>query len=76
VALLGWSPGGERESSRCRSWWRLRLFGDLQISPPLFDKDKLTISTREYIRAMRRKAFTELGRLVYPKGRDETLGDS
>ena len=50
VALLGWSPGGERE---------IYSLGGISKSPAIFDINKLRYFNGEYIRAMSPEAFAE-----------------
>ena len=60
VALLGWSPGGERElftlPELCESFDYMRI----SKSPAIFDIQKLTYFNAEYIRAMTPDQFAEL----------------
>jgi len=57
VALLGWSPGGERELFRMEELAEAFSLHGLSRSPAIFDIDKLTHFNAEYIRAMTPEEF-------------------
>lgn len=57
VALLGWSPGGERELYTLKELIDVFSLKGLSKSPAIFDKTKLNYFNSEYIRAMSPDAF-------------------
>jgi glutamyl-tRNA synthetase len=60
VALLGWSPGGEREMFSLDELEREFSLSGLSKSPAIFDMEKLTWLNGEYIRALSSDRFHEL----------------
>jgi len=60
VALLGWSPGGEREIFSLSELCELFDISGISKSPAIFDIEKLTYFNAEYIKAMSPERFTEL----------------
>lgn len=60
VALLGWSPGGEKELFTLAELCDAFSIGGISKSPAIFDKDKLLYFNGEYIRAMEPTAFATL----------------
>ena len=59
VALLGWSPGGEREIYTMAELAEIFDIKGLSKSPAIFDIDKLKYFNSEYIRAMNPDAFAK-----------------
>ena len=59
VALLGWSPEGEREMFTIRELAEAFDIRRISKSPAIFDKEKLTYFNAEYIKAMDGAAFAE-----------------
>jgi glutamyl-tRNA synthetase len=59
VALLGWSPGGEREIYSLSELAESFDIGGISKSPAIFDINKLTYFNGEYLRAMDREKFAE-----------------
>ncbi len=59
VALLGWSPGGEREIYSLDELKEIFDLGGISKSPAIFDINKLRYFNGEYIRAMSPEAFAE-----------------
>ena len=59
VALLGWSPGGERELYSLPELVEAFDIAGISKSPAIFDIEKLTFFNAEYIKAMTPEAFTE-----------------
>ena len=57
VALLGWSPGGERELYTLRELTEVFDIGGISKSPAIFDLGKLTYFNGEYIRGLDRERF-------------------
>ncbi len=57
VALLGWSPEGEREMFTISELAEAFDIGRISKSPAIFDKEKLTWFNAEYIKAMEPAAF-------------------
>ncbi len=57
VALLGWSPGGEREIFTMREMAEIFDIKGISKSPAIFDIEKLRYFNAEYIRAMSPEAF-------------------
>ena len=57
VALLGWSPRGEREIFSIRELAEAFELSGISKSQAIFDIDKLTYFNAEYIRAMTPEAF-------------------
>jgi glutamyl-tRNA synthetase len=57
VALLGWSPGGEREIYTLDELAEIFDIKGLSKSPSIFDINKLTYFNAEYIRAMEPSKF-------------------
>ena len=60
VALLGWSPGGEREIYTLDELIDIFKIENLSKSPAIFDIEKLTHFNSEYIRAMAPERFAEV----------------
>ncbi len=60
VALLGWSPGGERELYTLGELSEIFDIKGISKSPAIFDTDKLTYFNGEYIRAMEPARFAKL----------------
>lgn len=59
VALLGWSPGGEREIYSLKELEQVFDLHGLSKSPAIFDIEKLRWLNSEYIRAMPPEAFAK-----------------
>ena len=57
VALLGWSPGGEREIFTMQEMAGIFDIKGISKSPAIFDIEKLKYFNAEYIRAMSPEAF-------------------
>jgi len=62
VALLGWSPGGERELFTLPELVEVFTVGGISKSPAIFDLEKLNYFNSEYIRALTPEAFAEKAR--------------
>jgi glutamyl-tRNA synthetase len=60
VALLGWSPGGEREFFPLPELVEAFDIKGISKSPAIFDKEKLTYFNSEYIRTLPPEKFTAL----------------
>ena len=60
VALLGWSPGGEREIFTLDELAEIFDVEGLSKSPAIFDMEKLTYFNSEYIRKMAPEKFAEI----------------
>ena len=60
VALLGWSPGGEREIYRLNELVEAFDIGGISKSPAIFDIVKLNYFNSEYIRSMSLEDFHAL----------------
>ena len=60
VALLGWSPGGEREIYSISELAEIFNISGISASPAIFDIQKLTYFNAEYIRAMTPEKFAEI----------------
>ncbi len=60
VALLGWSPGGEREIFSLDELCAVFDISGISKSPAIFDIEKLTYFNTEYIKALTPEKFTEL----------------
>ncbi len=60
VALLGWSPGGERELFTLSELAEVFDIKGISKSPAIFDITKLSHFNSEYIRSMSLEAFHEL----------------
>ena len=59
VALLGWSPGGEREIFTMQELAGIFDIKGISKSPAIFDIEKLKYFNAEYIRAMSPEAFAK-----------------
>lgn len=59
VALLGWSPGGEREIFTMAELAEIFDIKGLSKSPAIFDIEKLKYFNSEYIRAMSAESFAK-----------------
>lgn len=59
VALLGWSPGGEREIFTLGELAEIFDTKGISKSPAIFDKEKLTFFNSEYLRAMEPARFAQ-----------------
>jgi len=68
VALLGWSPGGEREIYSLPELVDVFDIKGISKSPAIFDIEKLTHFNSEYIRAMTPAAFAEAARPYIRQG--------
>ena len=62
VALLGWSPGGEREMYTLKDMLEAFDVSGLSKSPAIFDINKLTHFNSEYIRALPPEEFVKLAK--------------
>lgn len=62
VALLGWSPGGEREIFSLPELVGVFDVGGISKSPAIFDKEKLDYFNGEYIRALPPDDFAEIAK--------------
>ena len=60
VALLGWSPGGEREIYSLEELKEIFDLKGISKSPAIFDLEKLKYFNAEYIRAMAPEKFAEV----------------
>jgi len=60
VALLGWSPGGEREVFSLEEMTEIFDVSGISKSPAIFDEEKLNYFNSEYIRALPPEKFAEL----------------
>jgi len=60
VALLGWSPGGEREIYSLGELCEVFDITGISKSPAIFDIEKLTYFNAEYIKALSPERFTKL----------------
>ncbi|MCL2366283.1 MAG: glutamate--tRNA ligase [Oscillospiraceae bacterium] len=60
VALLGWSPGGEREMFTLSEMLEVFEISGISKSPAIFDVEKLNHFNSEYIRAMPLEKFAKL----------------
>jgi len=59
IALLGWSPGGEREIFSLEELVGAFSLEGLSRSPAIFDTDKLKWMNAQYIRALPKRDFLE-----------------
>jgi len=59
VALLGWSPGGEREIFSLCEMEEIFDISGISKSPAIFDIEKLNHFNAEYIRALSPEEFTD-----------------
>jgi len=59
IALLGWSPGGEREIFSLNEMIEVFDINGISKSPAIFDIEKLKHFNSEYIRAMPPQEFAE-----------------
>lgn len=57
VALLGWSPGGEREIYTLSELAQIFDIKGISKSPAIFDIEKLTFFNSEYLRALEPSVF-------------------
>ena len=57
IALLGWSPGGEREIFSLEELVEVFSIDGLSKSPAIFDTEKLTWMNAQYIRALPKEDF-------------------
>jgi len=62
VALLGWSPGGEREVFSLKELVDVFDVSGISKSPAVFDIDKLNHFNSEYIRQMTPEEFTKIAK--------------
>ena len=62
VALLGWSPGGQREFYTLPEMLEVFDVGGISKSPAIFDVAKLTYFNSEYIRALPPEEFEALAK--------------
>lgn len=60
VALLGWSPGGEREIYSMAEMAEIFELKGLSKSPAIFDIEKLRYFNAEYIRSMSAESFAAI----------------
>ena len=62
VALLGWSPGGEREVFTLPEMIEVFDISGISKSPAIFDIEKLKYFSSEYIRSLPPDEFAEMAR--------------
>ena len=62
VALLGWSPGGERELFTLSELLEVFDISGISKSPAIFDMEKLNYFNSEYIRALTPVAFASIAK--------------
>jgi len=62
TALLGWSPGGEREMFTLKEMTEIFDVSGISKAPAIFDIEKLNHFNGEYIRAMSTEDFTEIAK--------------
>ncbi len=62
IALLGWSPAGEREIFSLEELAEVFSLEGISKSPAIFDVDKLTWMNAEYIRALPAQEFLAIAR--------------
>jgi glutamyl-tRNA synthetase len=62
IALLGWSPGGEREIFSLEELLEVFDIGGISKSPAIFDIEKLNHFNSEYIRALHSEAFAKMAK--------------
>ena len=62
VALLGWSPGGERELFTLSEMQDVFDIKGISKSPAIFDIEKLNYFNSEYIRALPPASFAEMAK--------------
>ena len=60
VALLGWSPGGEREIFTLKEMLDVFEISGISKSPAIFDIEKLNYFNSEYIRALSPEQFAQI----------------
>jgi len=60
VALLGWSPGGEREIFSMDELIKVFDLHNISKSPAIFDMEKLTYFNSEYIKALAPGEFAKI----------------
>ena len=60
VALLGWSPGGERELFTLTELLEVFEVAGISKSPAIFDVEKLNHFNGEYIRALTAQSFADI----------------
>ena len=60
VALLGWSPGGEREFYTLSELAEIFDIKGISKSPAIFDREKLNFFNATYLRALSPEAFYEI----------------
>lgn len=65
IALLGWSPGDDREKFTLEELIEAFDIAGMSKSPAIFDPNKLTWLNAEYIRALPCEEFTAHARLYY-----------
>ena len=68
VALLGWSPGGEKEIFSLGELEQVFDVAGISKSPAIFDLDKLTWFNSEYIKAMDPDEFARIAEPYIRKG--------
>lgn len=68
VALLGWSPGNDREMFTLEEMVEAFHIKGISKSPAIFDTQKLDWMNGEYIRKMSPEAFTEVAMPYYKEG--------
>lgn len=68
IALLGWSPGGEREIYTLPEMVKVFDISGISKSPAIFDNNKLDWINGEYIRAMSLEKFHEIALPWIKKG--------
>ena len=68
VALLGWSPGGEREIFSLSQLQEIFDISGISKSPSIFDVEKLKHFNSEYLRALPLLKFTEIAQPYIRQG--------
>ncbi len=70
MALLGWSPGGDREIMSISEMILLFDIKDINVSSPIFDLQKLTWMNQQYIQIKSDKELKVLIKNFYPKAQE------
>ncbi len=76
VALLGWSPGGDREKYSLEELCEVFSLSGISKSPAIFDIQKLSWLNGEYIKAMSDEEFCEIAKPYIDKVTDGKLDSS
>ncbi|MPN50859.1 Glutamate--tRNA ligase [bioreactor metagenome] len=75
IALLGWSPGDDREKFTLKELEQVFSVSGINKAPAIFDVAKLTWLNAEYIRDLTHEAYTQYALPYYKQVLGENITD-